>query len=223
MSAAHVKLWQQSYERPIVEQQAECSGVDSMAFLRSSSPVDTGPVIHTRRLQLRVPVSADYVAWAELRACSRAFLAPWEPAWTRDELSRSAFRRRIRHYHQELRDESGYAFFLFDRETDKLLGGVSLSNVRRGVTQSCALGYWVGEPLAGYGFMTEAVNGILPFVFDTLHLNRLEAACLPSNASSIKVLEKNRFCQEGLAKKYLKINGVWQDHILFALLRDDWR
>lgn len=194
-----------------------------MVFLRSSSPAESGPTLHTRRLTLRIPSSSDYAAWAELRARSRAFLVPWEPAWTRDELSRSAFRRRIRHYHQELREESGFAFFLFDRNSHQLIGGVSLSNIRRGVTQSCSLGYWIGQPHASSGYMTEAVGGVLPFVFDTLRLNRLEAACLPGNASSIKVLEKNHFCQEGLAKKYLKINGVWQDHILYALLRDDWR
>ncbi|MEL7542890.1 MAG: GNAT family protein [Pseudomonadota bacterium] len=194
-----------------------------MAFLRSSSAGDSGPVLHTQRLTLRLPVSGDYAAWAEMRAQSRAFLTPWEPAWTRDELSRSAFRRRIRHYHQELRDETGYAFFLFERQSNALVGGVSLSNVRRGVTQSCAIGYWIGRPCAGQGLMSEAVAGVMPFVFDTLQLNRLEAACLPHNASSIKVLEKNRFSREGLAKKYLRINGVWQDHILFALLRDEWR
>jgi len=201
----------------------EYDGVNAMAFLRATNPVDAGPVVHARRAVLRIPASSDYAAWAELRARSRTFLTPWEPAWTRDELSRSAFRRRIRHYNQELRDESGFAFFMFERTAGQLVGGVSLSNIRRGVTESCVLGYWVGEPYAGQGYMSEAVSSVLPFVFETLRLHRLEAACLPGNTASIKVLEKNRFCHEGLAKKYLKINGVWQDHILFALLRDDWR
>ncbi|MEL6287315.1 MAG: GNAT family protein [Pseudomonadota bacterium] len=194
-----------------------------MAFLRSTSAGDTGPVLHTARLTLRLPTSSDYVHWAELRAESRAFLVPWEPAWTRDELSRSAFRRRIRHYQQELRDETGYAFFLFARDGGELIGGLSLAHVRRGVTQSCAIGYWTGVRHARTGYMSEAVAGAMPFVFETLKLNRVEAACLPRNAASIRVLEKNRFQREGLAKKYLKINGVWQDHILFALLRDEWR
>ncbi len=191
-----------------------------MAFLRSVSQ-ETGPVIDSRRLYLRTPVASDYVPWAELRAVSRERLVPWEPAWSRDELTRSAFRRRLRHYQRDLRDETGYALFMFRREDNRLVGGVSLSNVRRGVTLAVTLGYWMGAPFHNRGYMTEAVDTVLPFVFGTLWLHRIEAACLPSNQSSIRVLEKCGFEREGLARRYLRINGVWQDHYLYAALAED--
>lgn len=191
-----------------------------MAFLRSVSQ-ETGPVLDSHRLYLRTPVAADYVPWAELRAASRERLVPWEPAWSRDELTRSAFRRRLRHYQRDLRDETGYALFIFRREDNRLVGGVSLSNVRRGVTLAVTLGYWMGAPFHNRGYMTEAVDTVLPFVFGTLWLHRIEAACLPSNQSSIRVLEKCGFEREGLARRYLRINGVWQDHYLYAALAED--
>ncbi len=193
-----------------------------MAFLRSVGQ-ETGPVLESRRLVLRTPISGDYVPWAELRALSRDRLVPWEPAWSRDELTRSAFRRRLRHYQRDLRDETGYAFFIFRREDQRLVGGLSLSNVRRGVTLAVTLGYWMGLPFHNRGYMSEAVDTVLPFVFGTLWLHRIEAACLPSNQSSIRVLEKCGFEREGLARRYLRINGVWQDHYLYAALAEDMR
>ncbi|MFO1172654.1 MAG: GNAT family protein [Hyphomicrobiaceae bacterium] len=193
-----------------------------MAFLRSVGQ-ETGPVLESRRLVLRTPISGDYVPWAELRALSRDRLVPWEPAWSRDELTRSAFRRRLRHYQRDLRDETGYAFFVFRREDQRLVGGLSLSNIRRGVTLAVTLGYWMGLPFHNRGYMSEAVDTVLPFVFGTLWLHRIEAACLPSNQSSIRVLEKCGFEREGLARRYLRINGVWQDHYLYAALAEDLR
>lgn len=191
-----------------------------MAFLRSVSQ-ETGPVLDSPRLFMRTPVAADYVPWAELRAVSRERLVPWEPAWSRDELTRSAYRRRLRHYQRDLRDETGYALFIFRREDDRLVGGLSLSNVRRGVTLAVTLGYWIGAPFHNRGYMTEAVDTVLPFVFGTLWLHRIEAACLPSNQASIRVLEKCGFEREGLARRYLRINGVWQDHYLYSVLAED--
>ena len=122
---------------------------------------------------------------------------------------------------KDMREDTGYAFFLFRDEDDSLVGGLTLSNVRRGVTQSCSLGYWVGAPFARQGYMTKGLRAIIPFVFETLRLHRLEAACLPKNTASIQLLEKAGFDNEGLARRYLRINGVWQDHILYAILEDE--
>ena len=194
-----------------------------MAFLRSGIGGDWLPHVRVDGIHLRPPHMGDYAAWAELRALSRDHLTPWEPQWTRDELSRDAFRRRVRHFQRELREDLGYAFFLFRDLDDRLLGGITLSNVRRGVTQAAAVGYWIGKPFAGRGLMTKAVSGVVRFAFEELKLHRLEAACMPSNAASIRVLEKNGFQREGLARRYLKINGVWQDHLLYATLADDPR
>lgn len=187
-----------------------------MAFLRSVTALDGYPVLQGKGVSLRMPIANDYGQWAELRARSRAFLTPWEPTWASDELTRSAYRRRLRQYYKELREETGYAFFILRGGDQRLIGGLSLSNVRRGVTQACTLGYWMGAPHAGQGFMSEAVRVLMPFVFEHLWLHRLEAACLPENVSSMRVLEKNGFVYEGLARRYLKINGSWQDHCLYA-------
>lgn len=194
-----------------------------MAFLRSSSIVDMDVEVRGARVCLRHPGMQDYSAWAELRALSRAGLTPWEPQWTRDELTRSSFRRRLRQYHRDLREDQGYAFLIFGNAESALVGGVNLSNVRRGVAQTASLGYWMGTPHTGKGLMTDAVRTAVGFAFTTLRLNRLEAACLPSNVASQRVLEKTGFAREGRARRYLKINGHWQDHDLFALLHDDPR
>ncbi|MGF1651244.1 MAG: GNAT family N-acetyltransferase [Hyphomicrobiaceae bacterium] len=192
-----------------------------MAFLRSSLMPELEPQLRGPRVWLRPPLMSDYMAWAELRSGSRAHLSPWEPAWAYDELSRSSFRRRIKVHQRDQREDVGYAFFIFASATEQLLGGITLSNVRRGVTQAGALGYWIGAPFTRTGLMTESVALVCRFAFDTLGLHRVEAACLPNNVASMTVLERNGFQREGLARRYLKIDGRWQDHVLFALLNDD--
>jgi [ribosomal protein S5]-alanine N-acetyltransferase len=193
-----------------------------MVFLRSVT-ADTGPAIHGDGIYLRTPQMGDFPAWASLRERSRDFLTPWEPTWPMDDLTRGAFRRRIRRYAQDIRDDVAYPFFIFRTQDNTLAGGLTLSNIRRGVTQSGSLGYWVGVTFARQGIMSEAVCVFLPFAFEHLRLHRLEAACLPSNAASIRLLEKVGFSREGFARRYLRINGIWQDHILFAMLHDDPR
>jgi ribosomal-protein-alanine N-acetyltransferase len=193
-----------------------------MAFMRGLTfPGGQQPVIHGTDVYLRYPRAGDYTGWAAIRGESREFLAPWEPAWTTDELSKGAYRRRIKRYQKETRLDSAYAFFVFRKSDDALMGGCTLSNVRRGVTQCCALGYWIGERFARQGYMFDAVRALVPFIFSTLGLHRIEAACLPSNEPSQNLLGKVGFRQEGLARGYLQINGEWRDHVLFALLADD--
>ena len=194
-----------------------------MAFLRSVNPLETGPAIYGEGIHMRTPHISDYVEWAALREESRDFLVPWEPTWPIDDLTRSAFRRRLRRYYRDIREDEAYPFFVFRTSGDTLVGGLTVSHVRRGVTQSCSLGYWIGKPHARRGLMTAAVAATVSFVFGTLRLHRIEAACLADNVASIRLLEKAGFSREGLARRYLRINGVWQDHLLFALLEDDPR
>jgi ribosomal-protein-alanine N-acetyltransferase len=196
--------------------------VRRMGFMRGLMfPGGQQPVISGDGVYLRYPRVSDFVAWSRLRDESRTFLAPWEPAWATDELSKGAFRRRLKRYQREAREDSAYAFFVFRGSDHELLGGCTLSNVRRGVTQCCALGYWVGERFARQGYMFDAVRALIPFIFRTLGLHRIEAACLPSNEASRNLLAKSGFRQEGVARRYLQINGDWQDHMLFALLAED--
>ena len=193
-----------------------------IAFMRGLTfPGGQQPVIRGQGIYLRYPRMADFPVWAKLRAESREFLTPWEPVWADDELTRGAFRRRIKRYQKETRLDSAYVFFVLRKTDNALIGGCTLSNVRRGVTQCCTLGYWVGEPYARQGYMTEAIKALLPFVFRTLGLHRIEAACLTANDASRSLLLRCGFREEGLARRYLLINGVWSDHLLFALLADE--
>lgn len=192
-----------------------------MALFKSGLGFDSSTSIRGNGVWLRPPATADYSAWAELRAQSRAHLTPWEPQWVPDELSRASYRLRLRHYAREVREDVGYAYLVFRTGDDVLVGGLTLSNVRRGVSQSATLGYWTGLPYVRRGYMTAAVAAIVGYGFDGLRLHRIEAACLPINVGSIRVLEANGFQHEGLARRYLRINGVWQDHLLFGRLIDD--
>ncbi len=187
-----------------------------MALFRSVVWSETLPAIEGAGVWLRAPEMSDYVEWARLRAESRAFLEPWEPLWPEDDLTRGAFRRRIRRYVREMRDDLGYPFLFFRARDRALLGGVTLTNIRRGVAQSASLGYWIGAPYARQGHMTAAVAALLPFAHGVLRLRRVEAACLPHNAASVRLLEKLGFAREGFAREYLCIAGKWQDHVLYA-------
>ena len=192
-----------------------------MAFFRTVSFNETTPAIAGDGITLRLPQNTDYAAWAALREQSRNFLTPWEPTWPVDDLTRTAFRRRIRRYTEDQRNDLAYAFMVFRESDNALLGGLTLANIRRGVAQAGSIGYWTGAPFARQGYMTAALRALIPFSFGTLRLHRLEAACIPNNAASIGLLEKTGFKREGYARQYLCINGIWQDHLLYARLRDD--
>jgi [ribosomal protein S5]-alanine N-acetyltransferase len=187
-----------------------------MAFFRTVSFSEPLPTIEGDGIFLRAPQMSDYSEWTTLREASRAFLTPWEPTWPAEIISRSAFRRRLRRYAEDQRADTSYAFFLFRKSDEALVGGLTLANIRRGVAQAGSLGYWIGEPFARRGLMTGAVQALVPFSFGSLRLHRLEAACIPSNTASIRLLEKAGFVREGYAREYLCINGLWQDHLLFG-------
>lgn len=195
-----------------------------MIFQRSANNAyyEVGDTIETVRLTLRFPRMEDYGQWSSVRHQSKAFLVPWEASWPSDDLSRSAFAQRLKHYRGNVRKDNAYPLLIFKaNDSHELVGGVTVSNVRRGIAQTAQLGYWIGQPYANQGYMSEAVRAVADFCFDQLGLHRLEAACLIKNAPSARVLEKCGFLREGIARQYLKINGQWQDHLLFALLRDD--
>lgn len=192
-------------------------------FLRSDDTQNSADLIEGKAVYLRPPQSGDWRAWAEVRASSRAFLKPWEPTWSASALTRTSYRHRLRIQARERRNNSGYRFFIFRRADNALAGGVNLSNIQRGVAMSCSIGYWIGKDHARQDLMSDAVESLLPFVFDTIALHRLEAACLPSNVASERLLRKLGFRQEGYAHAYLRIDGAWRDHLLFAMLASDYR
>lgn len=193
-----------------------------MFFSRSSHSIDPAPEITLPGLRLRTPVMSDFPAWAKVRADSREFLRPWEPVWPENDLTKASFRRRLRRYQKERIEGRALSLLLFLEDTDEIVGGMSLANIRRGVSQSVTLGYWMGVNFAGKGYMSRAVTAVLPFCFNNLDLHRVEAACLPNNQRSMKLLQKVGFRQEGYARNYLLINGRWQDHVVFACLAEDF-
>jgi ribosomal-protein-alanine N-acetyltransferase len=173
------------------------------------------------RVYLRPPTRRDYPEWVKVRAASRAFLEPWEPSWGEDALERAVFRDRLSRIQQEWRLDLGYSFHIFRRDDDRLLGGVNLNNVRRGVAQAANLGYWMGESYSNQGFMADALRTLLPHAFQGLGLHRIDAACIPDNRPSRHLLTKFGFREIGEAKAYLKINGEWRDHLLTSALLED--
>src|SRR5271154_5904481 len=191
-----------------------------MAFFRTINFAEPLPGIEGDGVMLRTPQATDFDEWAALRERSRAFLVPWEPTWPGDDLTRGAFRRRIKRYAEDLRTDQAYAFLIVRYSDGALVGGLTLANIRRGVAQAGSLGYWMGLPFVRQGYMTAAVRAVVPFAFATLRLHRLEAACIPTNAGSIRLLENTDFTREGYAREYPCINGTWQDHLLYARLKD---
>lgn len=176
------------------------------------------PVIKDHDLELRPAYLSDYAAWHRTRQRSRVFLKPFEPSWTEADLSISAYRQRLRRARREAAKGREHSFLIFYR--GQLAGGLTISNIRRRAACFANLGYWMDIEHKGHGIMTRAVGQVLPFVYETLNLNRLNAACLPHNTASRRVLEKNGFVEEGFAEHYLQIDGRWQDHVLFGLTHD---
>lgn len=188
-----------------------------MALLDWIAP-ESGLRLEGEGVVLRPPRAADYAEWRDLRARAKDFLQPWEPTWPIDDLSRAAFRRRLAAYARDREVGAAFPFFVFRAADGALTGGITLSNVRRGVAQMGSVGYWCGKPYARQGLTLAAVQALTQFSFRSLALHRLEAACLPENQPSRRLLNRAGFSEEGYAKAYLKINGVWRDHVLFGLI-----
>jgi len=192
-----------------------------MALFGLTRSVSPEPLVRGEGLYLRPAMAGDFSAWCRLRAESRKFLEPWEPTWPEDDLTQAAFRRRLRRQDEDIARDEAYALLIFDSASDELLGGVTIGGLRRGVSQTGTLGYWMGARHAGKGRMTRAVAAAVDFAFARLRLHRLEAACIPDNHPSIAVLGRNGFLREGYARGYLKIDGAWRDHVLYARLETD--
>jgi [ribosomal protein S5]-alanine N-acetyltransferase len=192
-----------------------------MNFLRTAPGWDGIGRLNGLRVYLRAPSQRDYEAWSSVREASQAFLQPWEPSWASDELSRDAFRRRLRAYGDVVRAGTGAPHFIFRHDDDTLVGGINLNNIQRGIAQYCSVGYWIGQPYARRGYMHDALRTLVAFALNELKLHRVEANCLPANTASLTLLEKTGFSFEGKSRAFLKINGAWEDHLRYAILAGD--
>ncbi len=178
----------------------------------------TGP-----RLHIRAPQKGDMDGWLDIRVRNLDFLRHWEPQRPASFLTKRGFINYIAGLHANWESGRGAAFFIFDNETDEIMGGVSLNNIRRGVVQNANVGYWIGEEYTRNGHMFEALNLCLNYAFNVHGLHRVEAATLTENIASRGLLEKIGFSEEGLAREYLCINGLWQDHVTYGILAADPR
>jgi ribosomal-protein-alanine N-acetyltransferase len=152
-----------------------------------------------------------------------AFLKEWEPTWSADHFTRKAFRNRVYWAWRSREEGRALALFLMRRSDLRLMGAITLDNIRRGPAQSATVGYWIGPEFARQGFMAEALAAVVNHAFGALDLSRIEAACLPENLASRGLLERAGFKYEGIAQSYLQINGRWRNHVLYASLRGDRR
>jgi [ribosomal protein S5]-alanine N-acetyltransferase len=177
------------------------------------------------RVILRMGEPEDWKTWRAIREMSRGFLVPWEPLWPSNALSAHFFNGLLRRQWREWRQDKAYAFLVFLKKEDgtpgALIGGIALNDVQRGIAQKGTLGYWIGMPYAGQGYMTEAANLVCEFAFERLRLHRVEASCLPHNEPSRKLLMRLGFTEEGFAKAYLRINGKWEDHVLWGTVKPE--
>ena len=173
------------------------------------------------RVMLRPLRADDWEQWREVRTRCRVWLERWEPrpdvGSIDPAVDREAFRSRCGAWDRQRHFDAAYGFGLFLLD-GRFAGEVSLGSVQRGPFQMGYIGYWIDEALAGGGYVPEGVVLIMQYAFDALQLHRLEAACIPSNTASIRLLEKVGFVREGYAREYLCINGLWQYHLLFARL-----
>lgn len=176
-----------------------------------------------RRVVLRTLVEDDYPAWYSVRSRCRDWLVPWEPRprgtpSPAEDRGSFAARCAIRERERQLGTGYGFGIFLGSR----FVGEVTLSSIQRGPFQSGYIGYWVDRELAGQGLVPEAVVVALHFSFDTIGLHRIEITIIPRNHASLRVVEKLGLRQEGVAVRFLQIDGRWEDHARFAITAEEW-
>lgn len=163
------------------------------------------------RLGARPPVRADWRSWVELRRASLELHRPWEP-WPFREPDRQLFRAQLERQ----------AYLLIRLADGALVGQVNVNQIVRGPFQNGCLGYWIGAPHAGQGYMSEGVRLVVRECFTTLGLHRLEANIIPDNEASLRVIRKCGFRREGFSPRFLQIGGAWRDHERWALTVEDW-
>lgn len=196
-------------------------------MLRRKPPSDmnaTPALLHGRRLLLRPLTLNDFDEWREVRRRCDGWLTKWEPMRIPGQPDtvedRQAFSARCSVRMREIQMGSGYGFGIF--VDGRFSGEINLNSIHRGAHQSAYVGYWIDESKAGQGYMPEALVAVLQFAFEKLILHRVQVAIIPRNAASRRVVEKLALRDEGTAERYLEINGVWEDHIRYAITAEEW-
>lgn len=178
--------------------------------------------LHTGSIYLRPLHEEDAAELVELRLRNHEFLQPFEPIRPASHLTLAGQQEQIAQAVKDFANQSAFAFGVFLQESDQMIGRVALSNVARGVWQNATLGYFLDKAFNGRGYSTEAVKLALQYAFTEAQLHRVQAGVMPHNLGSIRVLEKNGFRYEGRSLRYLQINGVWEDHNMYAITVEEW-
>ena len=177
-----------------------------------------------RRLLLRPMAASDFSSWREVRRRNVDWLTRWEAArvpGAPDVVEdRGAFEARCSARHRERMLGTGYGFGIY--VNGDFAGEINLNSIQRGPFQNAYVGYWIDEKHAGNGYMSESVVLVARFAFDELHLHRIQIAIIPRNTNSRRVVEKLGFREEGVAQRYLEINGTWEDHVRYAITVEEW-
>jgi [ribosomal protein S5]-alanine N-acetyltransferase len=177
-----------------------------------------------RRVLLRPLVSTDFPEWREVRRRNTGWLLKWEPQPPKgnpdDTVDLAAFAARCGARQREWQLGTGYGFGIF--VDNHLAGELNLSGVQRGPFQNAYVGYWIDEARAGRGYVPESLVVAARFAFEDLRLHRLQVAIIPRNRASRRVVEKLGLREEGTALRYLAINGVWEDHVRYAITSEEW-
>lgn len=185
-----------------------------------SSPVK----LYGRRVTLRPLVPGDFAEWSEVRRRNEAWLTPWEPRRPPSSLdpssNREAFQSRCAARERDSSSGQAYGFGVF--VDHRLSGEVNLNHVVRGAMQSGVIGYWIDRARAGRGLMPESVVVLCAFAFEQLDLHRIEICIVPRNLNSRRVMEKLAIREEGVAQRFLEINGVWEDHVRYGITVEEW-
>jgi [ribosomal protein S5]-alanine N-acetyltransferase len=158
----------------------------------------------------------------QLRCSNWKFLKPFEPKPSESHFTLDGQKEALKRVEENWDEGLGFGFGIFQKETGLLIGRVNLSNVVRGAWQNCTIGYFLGQSYNGRGYTTQAVRLACQFAFEEAGLHRIQAAVMPHNLASIRVVEKVGFNYEGMAKYYLNINEKWEDHKIYSLTKEYW-
>jgi ribosomal-protein-alanine N-acetyltransferase len=195
-----------------------------MTAMHPGRTSNLGLRLYGRRVVLRPLVAQDFAAWSEVRLRNGEWLTRWEPMrlphQPDPETSRELFAARCAARERERHAGTQYSFGIF--VDGAFAGEINLNNVIRGAMQSATIGYWIDRARAGNSYMSEAVVVLSEFAFDELSLHRLEVCIIPRNANSRRVMEKLQIREEGVAKRFLEINGAWEDHVRYGLTVEEW-
>ncbi len=173
--------------------------------------------IYIRRLEMD-----DLHPLLDLRVRNREFFQPYEPHTPDSHYTLEGHKEILEKVQRSWENDTGYGFGIYLSSNNQLIGRVNVSNIVRGAWESCTMGYFLDETCNGQGYTTEAVKLAIKFAFGPADLHRVQAAAMPRNKGSIRVLEKVGFRYDGFSEYYLKINGMWEHHNLYSITRENW-